>query len=204
MAQANPYIVKIKGKVHKQLFEAPEVIRFLFNELTEDIVNNRSLDVPWPYFERDDTRRCDCFLGCGWYAYWYYQNTGTNLEFIFVAVQKKFDNTQILEQSGSSMERLQNTLSLKEANEIIDWKECELAKEVKARKTIGRLLSAFREAGGLSIAKVAKEADIPVQRLVDLEADRRPVSKSLAKRLGWILGIADAKLRPVQSAHIGS
>jgi ribosome-binding protein aMBF1 (putative translation factor) len=77
----------------------------------------------------------------------------------------------------------------KEENPPIEWKKTDLSKEIKAKKTPGKLLRAYRERAGMTIVELAKALHTKYPNISAMENDRRPIGLAVAKKLGNILGV---------------
>ncbi len=71
-------------------------------------------------------------------------------------------------------------------DELENWFETDLFKEIEARSTPGTTLRAYRHRDGLSQAALAKLLDVSRQAVCDMEKDRRPISGKTAKLLAKV------------------
>ena len=69
------------------------------------------------------------------------------------------------------------------------WKDTDLAKEIKAGKTPGKLLRAYRERAGLSVVDLAKAVETKYPNISAMENDRRAIGLAMARKLGKILNV---------------
>ena len=69
------------------------------------------------------------------------------------------------------------------------WRETELAKEIKAQKTPGKVLRAYRERAGLSMVELAEKVKTKYPNISAMENDRRPIGLKMAKKLGKVLEV---------------
>ena len=86
-------------------------------------------------------------------------------------------------------ESLPNALVLDEESEAVEWKTSALAKQVKAAKTPGKLLRAYRERAGMTLVKLAKTVRTKYPNLSAIENDRRVIGLAMARKLGKVLGV---------------
>ena len=73
--------------------------------------------------------------------------------------------------------------------ESVEWETTDLAKDIKARKTPGKLLRAYRERAGLSLVDLAAAAGTKYPNISAMEHDRRVIGFNIAKRLGKALNV---------------
>jgi len=69
------------------------------------------------------------------------------------------------------------------------WEETDLAKAIKASKTPGKLLRAYRERVGLSVGELARKVGTPYPNISAMESDRRGIGLRMAKKLGEALKV---------------
>ena len=77
---------------------------------------------------------------------------------------------------------------------LILWKDSILAKGIKASKTPGKLLRAYRERSGMNIVELAREIGTKYPNISAMENDRRAIGLSIAKKLGRVLNFDFRKL----------
>ncbi len=81
-----------------------------------------------------------------------------------------------------------------DSEDSVYWKDSDLAKEIKASKTPGKLLRAYRERAGLSIVQLSHKVGTKYPNISAMENDRRTIGLSIAKKLGKALKIDFRKL----------
>ena len=64
-----------------------------------------------------------------------------------------------------------------------------LSKEIKAEKTPGKLLRAYRYRAGLSVVELADAAGTKYPNISAMENDRRSIGFKMAKKLGKVLKV---------------
>ena len=89
-------------------------------------------------------------------------------------------------------ENFPNAIVLDDESEAVEWKTFTLAKQVKAAKTPGKLVRAYRERAGMTLVKLAKTVGTKYPNLSAIENDRRVIGLAMARKLGKVLG-ADYK-----------
>ncbi len=73
--------------------------------------------------------------------------------------------------------------------DAVEWKSSGLAKEIRASKTPGKLLRAYRKRAGLTLVELAAEIGSRYPNLSAIENDRRPLGLDMARKLGSALGV---------------
>jgi DNA-binding XRE family transcriptional regulator len=73
--------------------------------------------------------------------------------------------------------------------EAVEWNDSELAKEIKATKTPGKLVHAYRVRSGMSLVELARALGTKYPNLSAIENDRRVVGLVMARKLGEVLGV---------------
>jgi DNA-binding XRE family transcriptional regulator len=86
-------------------------------------------------------------------------------------------------------ENLPEALFLDDEGEALEWKGSELAREIKAVKTPGKLVRVYRERAGLTLVELARAVGTKYPNLSAIENDRRGVGLALARKLGTVLGV---------------
>ena len=71
----------------------------------------------------------------------------------------------------------------------MEWKASALAKEIKAAKTPGKLVRAYRERAGMTLVKLANAVGTKYPNLSAIENDRRVIGLAMARKLGKVLGV---------------
>ena len=74
-------------------------------------------------------------------------------------------------------------------NEAVEWKNTDLAKEIRASKTPGKLVHAYRARACLSLVQLADAIGTKYSNLSAIENDRRVIGLSMARKLGKALGV---------------
>lgn len=75
------------------------------------------------------------------------------------------------------------------SDEAILWNETDLAREIKADKTPGKLLKAYRQRAGLSVVELADAAGTKYPNISAMENDRRKIGLNMARKLGKALNV---------------
>src|SRR5208337_4699133 len=86
-------------------------------------------------------------------------------------------------------ESLPNAIVVDDENDAVEWKTSALAKEIKAAKTPGKLVRAYRERAGMTLVKLANAVGTKYPNLSAIENDRRVIGLAMARKLGEILGV---------------
>jgi antitoxin component HigA of HigAB toxin-antitoxin module len=86
-------------------------------------------------------------------------------------------------------ESLPNAIVVDDENEAVEWKTSALAKEIKAAKTPGKLVRAYRERAGITLVKLARTIGTKYPNLSAIENDRRVIGLTMARKLGKVLGV---------------
>ena len=81
-----------------------------------------------------------------------------------------------------------------EPDDPVPWRDTALAKEIKASKTPGKLLRAYRERAGFTVVQLARKAATQYPNISAMENDRRTIGLRMAKKLGVALGVEYQKL----------
>ena len=77
--------------------------------------------------------------------------------------------------------------------ESVIWKDTDLAKDIRARKTPGKLLRAYRERAGMNIVDLARAVGTKYPNISAMENDRRSIGLAMAKKLGKVLNVEYGK-----------
>ncbi len=104
---------------------------------------------------------------------------GEGADHVVEAIRRSFPNAQVFDDEGSER-----------------WDETELAADIRARKTPGKLLRAYRERAGLTITKLAQAVGTKYPNISAMENDRRAIGLSMARKLASVLDIDYKKLLP--------
>lgn len=101
---------------------------------------------------------------------------GHGIPLIKEAILKAYPNAQIIEDEND--------------DELLEeWKTTDVAKEIKARKTPGRILSIYRERSGLTLVQLAEIVGTKYTNLSAMENNRRTIGLAMAKKLGKALNV---------------
>jgi DNA-binding XRE family transcriptional regulator len=73
--------------------------------------------------------------------------------------------------------------------DTVIWEDTDLAKEIKASTTPGKLLRAYRERAGLTIVELAHKVGTKYPNISFMENDHRTIGLSMAKKLGKALNM---------------
>ena len=75
-------------------------------------------------------------------------------------------------------------------NEVLEvWEDTDIAKEIKACKTLGRTLAIYRDRSGLTLVQLAEKLGTKYTNISAMENDRRPIGLRMAKKLGKVLNV---------------
>ncbi len=74
-------------------------------------------------------------------------------------------------------------------DETVRWEDTDLAADIRARKTPGKLLRAYRERAGLTIVDLAGKVGTKYPNVSAMENDRRVIGLAVARKLGDALGV---------------
>ena len=85
-------------------------------------------------------------------------------------------------------ERLPNAILVDDESEAVEWKASALAKQIKAAKTPGKLVRAYRERAGMTLVKLAHAVGTKYPNLSAIENDRRVIGLAMARKLGKVFG----------------
>lgn len=99
--------------------------------------------------------------------------SGPGTEIIGDLIKKTYPNADIIEDS----------------DELIPWNKTDLAKQIQADKTPGKLLKAYRERAGLSVVELANIAGTKYPNISAMENDRRTIGLKTARKLGKVLNV---------------
>lgn len=99
--------------------------------------------------------------------------SGTGTDLILNLIKKEFPLAKIINNS----------------DETILWNQTDLAEEIKAEKTPGKLLKAYRLRAGLSVVELAAAAGTKHPNISAMENDRRKIGLKMAKKLGKALKV---------------
>jgi plasmid maintenance system antidote protein VapI len=99
--------------------------------------------------------------------------TGEGAEIIADLVRKKFPDAETIEDDG----------------ELFEWKKTDLAQDIKAMKTPGKVLKAYRERAGFSLVELAEKIGTKYPNLSAMENDRRVIGLHMARKLGKALNV---------------
>ena len=86
-------------------------------------------------------------------------------------------------------ESFPNAIVLDDESEAVEWKTSALAKELKAAKTPGKLVRAYRERAGMTLVKLARTIGTKYPNLSAIENDRRVIGLAMARKLGKVLHV---------------
>ncbi len=98
---------------------------------------------------------------------------GEGEEFVASLIRERYPDAEIYTEDDSSEE----------------WRKTDLAREIKTKKTPGKLLKAYRERTGISIVELAKAVGTKYPNISAMENDRRAIGLSMAKKLGDVLEV---------------
>lgn len=75
---------------------------------------------------------------------------------------------------------------VEDPDELVDWFETDLHKQIVSERTPGSTLDAYRHRDGLTQDQLATRLGVSGQVVCDMEKDRRPISGKTAKLLAEI------------------
>lgn len=101
------------------------------------------------------------------------QITGEGAEIIAELVRKKFPDAETIDDD----------------EELVEWKKTDLARDIKAMKTPGKVLKAYRERAGFSLVELAEKIGTKYPNLSAMENDRRVIGLNMARKLGEALNV---------------
>lgn len=71
----------------------------------------------------------------------------------------------------------------------VEWKNTDIAHEIKMKKTPGKLLQAYRLRAGLTVVELAKLAGTKYPNISAMENDRRSIGLKMARKLADVLKV---------------
>jgi ribosome-binding protein aMBF1 (putative translation factor) len=77
-------------------------------------------------------------------------------------------------------------------DELVVWEETELARKIDTRMTPGKYLRHLRDAQGLTQQDIADKTDHRPTYISDMENDRTPISRMMARKLAKIFNVSPA------------
>ena len=84
---------------------------------------------------------------------------------------------------------LPDAVLVDDESEAVEWKTSALAKEIKAAKTPGRLVRAYRERAGNDTRQTRPCRWNEVSKSLRNQNDRRVIGLAMARKLGKVLGV---------------
>ena len=99
--------------------------------------------------------------------------TGSGTKKILNIIKEQMPDAEIIDDSG----------------ELVKYDDTDLAREIKASKTPGKLLRAYRERAGLSVVELAAAVGSKYPNISAMENDRRSIGLNMAKKLGSALNV---------------
>ena len=78
-------------------------------------------------------------------------------------------------------------------DDLVAWKDTPLSAEIRAAKTPGKILRAYRERAGLTLVQLAQEIGTQYTNISAMENDRRRIGHAMAYRIGKVLGVDPLK-----------
>jgi DNA-binding XRE family transcriptional regulator len=79
-----------------------------------------------------------------------------------------------------------------DSEELVDWIETDLHKEISSGMTPGKSLRAYRQMCGWTLAETGKKIGVSPYRVSDYETGLRAISKKMAKKLAGIFNTSPA------------
>lgn len=101
--------------------------------------------------------------------------SGTGIPFIRDAILKAYPDTKIIDDDSG--------------DEYVDWEETDIAKEIRAERTPGLVLQAYRERAGLTLVELAEKIGTKYTAISAMENNRRTIGLRMAKKLGEALSV---------------
>ncbi len=86
-------------------------------------------------------------------------------------------------------ERFPDAILLDDEDEAVEWESSSLVREIRAKKTPGKLVRAYRERAGMTLVELAKAVGTKYPNLSAIEHDRRAVGLTMARKLGKVLKV---------------
>ncbi len=99
--------------------------------------------------------------------------SGTGSDVICELIKEHYPQAQVIEDDEN----------------ILAWNDTELAKEIRASTTPGKLLKAYRDREGLSIVELAEAVGTKYPNISAMENDRRTIGLGMARKLGNVLKV---------------
>lgn len=103
--------------------------------------------------------------------------TGDGLDFLANIIKSQVPDVSIIDDN----------------EEFVDWDSTDIAKQIKASRTPGSTLRAYREREGLTLVRLAEQVNTKYTNISAMENDRRVIGVSMAKKLGKVLHVDFAK-----------
>ena len=75
-----------------------------------------------------------------------------------------------------------------DSDDLVDYFETDVHKEVAAKMTPGKSLRTLREMCGWTLAETGKKIGVSAYRVSDFETGQRAISKAMAKKLAEVFG----------------
>jgi DNA-binding XRE family transcriptional regulator len=86
-------------------------------------------------------------------------------------------------------DHLPKAVLLDDNEEAVEWKNTSIAKEIRAAKTPGKLVRAYRTRAGMTIISLAKAVGTKYPNISAIENDRRVVGLAMARKIGRIFHV---------------
>lgn len=93
-------------------------------------------------------------------------------------------------------ECLPDAIFLDDDEEYVDWSTSDLAAEIRASKTPGKLVRAYRERAGMTLVELAEAIGTKYPNLSAIENDTRAIGLDVARKLGKALDVEYTRFLP--------
>lgn len=118
---------------------------------------------------------------------------------MLVVEKERHINLEMLGEGLSTVEPVirrafPNAIISNDHEDSVYWQDTDLAKAIKASKTPGKLLRAYRERAGFTIVELAHKVGTKYPNISAMENDRRAIGLAIAKKLGLALKMDFHKL----------
>jgi len=99
--------------------------------------------------------------------------SGNGIDVICELIKERYPDAQIMEDDEKAL----------------PWNDTELAKEIRASRTPGKLLNAYRNRVGFSVVELAEAVGTKYPNISAMENDRRTIGFAMARKLGKVLNV---------------
>ena len=99
--------------------------------------------------------------------------SGNGANVIFDLIKERYPQAQIVEDNEKAL----------------PWNDTGIAKEIRASRTPGKLLKAYRDRASLSVIELAEAVGTKYPNISAMENDRRTIGLAMARKLGKVLKV---------------